>query len=492
MSVGVQGYLRRVNRFVGKLVGLVVRCLGSWFPVFGLMKHTLKKSSLFSEITASLQLSVPLASAQLAQAGTAFIDTVMMGLLGSQILAAGGLGSAVFSALLIITTGVISAVSPLTAEAHGSGKTNIVGRVAAQGLWLSLLLSIPVLLLIWFIGPILRQLGQAENNVILAEVYLRAVMWGFLPGVGFAALKNFVAALSQPRSVMVIMLCGMIFNGTTNYVLMFGKLGFPALGLAGIGWASTISYWLMFTTLVFYILRQPQFQPYNIFPNLRYFDRRIFMGLVQTGWPIGVLAGVESGLFTVTTFLMGQLGTVTLAAHHIALQTAAVTFMVPLGISFATTVRVGQLMGQGNLRGARLAGFVGMGIGATFMGMMALLFWTMPQTIVSLYLDVNNPDNADVVQMAMALLGVAAMFQLFDGVQIIAAAALRGLKDTRIPMLIGVIAYWIVGLGSGYWLGIRLEFGGVGLWLGLAIGLAAAACILSWRFYSLIAATKKI
>lgn len=444
------------------------------------------RSKIVSEIWACLLLSVPLAAAQLSQAATAFVDTVMMGLLGSQTLAAGGLGAVIFSTLLLVCTGVVSAVGPLVAEAYGTGNIKAIERIARQGLWLSLVLSLPCMLLIWNGDVLLITLGQEPDNAVLAGAYLRSVMWGFFPAIAFASLKNFVSALSRPRSVMVIMLCGLVFNAIANYVLMFGKLGLPALGLAGIGWASSISLWGMLIALVSFILSQRFFAPYQVFHCFP-FEGSIFWELVQTGWPIGVLFGVETGLFAITAFLMGHLGTTILAAHQIALQTAALTFMVPAGISYATTVRVGQLIGQGDPRGARLAAYVSLGIGSAFMGVMAIAFWIFPEAITSVYIDVRDPANAAVVQVAKALLGVAAMFQLVDGIQIIAAGALRGLKDTCTPMLIGIFSYWFVGLISGYSLGFWLRLDGVGLWWGLALGLLSASVIFTWRFNYLIA-----
>ena len=238
----------------------------------------------------------------------------------------------------------------------------------------------------------------------------------------------------------------------------------------------------MFVALAIYILTQPQLRAYSGFANLHQVEGKGFGELLRVGVPIGVLAGVEGGLFTFVTFLMGHLGTVTLAAHQIALQTVVVTFTISLGISMASTVRVGQLMGQENPKGARLAGFVGIGMAALFMAIMGILFWTIPGTIVSLYIDTADPANAAVVSLAKTLLGVVAMFQIVDGIQVGATGALRGLKDTRIPLLIGILAYWGIGFPCGYTLGLVLGFGGVGLWWGLAIALAVAAGILTWRF----------
>lgn len=440
------------------------------------------QNRLTTEIKACLGLAVPLAGAQLAQAATAFVDTVMMGWLGSATLGAGGLGASVFQSLLLISTGIVSAVSPLVAAAYGGGQAATVGKIVRQGLWLAAGLALPVGLLLWTAQAWLPRLGQSAETVGLALPYLRSIVWGVLPALGFAVLRNFVAALSEPRPVIVIMLGGTVFNMLANYSLMFGKWGLPALGLAGIGLASSASLWGMFIALTLYILSQPRYRPYQVFNKLNYLETRVLRDLIQIGMPIGVLAAVETGMFTVTTFLMGQLGTVPLAAHQVALQTAALTFMVPLGISLATTVRVGQQLGQQNLDGARLAGKVGIGIAALFMSLMGLLFWLFPEAIVALYLDVEKPENVAVVTLAKQLLIVAAVFQLFDGIQVSAAGALRGLKDTRIPMLIGIVAYWGIGLTSGYLLGIQLGGGGIGLWWGLAIGLAAASVVLTWRF----------
>lgn len=446
------------------------------------MRQTFNKTPLAYEIRACLWLAVPLAGAQVAQAATAFVDTIMMGMLGSSVLAAGGLGASVFQALIIISTNIISAVSALVATAYGAKQPYLIGKVVRQGLWLAGVLTIPIALLLWSAESWLLFLGQKTSTVNIAMPYLWAIVWGVLPMLGFAVLRNFVAALSEPRPVIVIMLAGTLFNIVGNYVLMFGKLGLPALGLAGIGWASTLSLWGMFIALALYILCQSRYRIYSVFKQLTQFEYRVLKDLLQVGLPIGVLAAVETGMFTLTMFMMGQLGTTALAAHQIALQTAAITFMVPLGISIATTVRVGQQLGQQDPIGARLAGRVGISIAALFMSVTALLFWLFPEKIVSLYLDLNDPANAEVVALAKQLLGVAALFQIVDGIQVAAAGALRGLKDTRIPMLIGIVAYWGIGLTSGYLLGIQFQLGALGLWWGLAIGLAVAAIILTWRF----------
>ena len=437
--------------------------------------------TILDEVKAVLHLAIPLAGAQLSQSATGFVDTVMMGLLGSQTIAAGGLGATYFTALLLISSAVVAAVSPLAAEAYGAGKPERVGQVARQGLWLAVALAIPLTWLLWNAALVLRLLGQAPETIALSQTYLQAIAWGLLPGLGFAVLRSFVAALSDARPIIVIMIGGTLLNIVTNYGLMFGIGILPQLGLAGLAWASTLSLWCMFLALGGYILSQPQLRVYGVFRDLHRFDPQIFGELIKIGIPMGVLSVVEVGLFAVTTVLMGQLGTVALAAHQIAIQTAAITFTIPTGIGLATTVQVGQLLGQGNFKRAKRAGLIGIALGCLFMSSMAVLFWTMPGSIVALYLDIHDPLNAEVVKLAKSLLLVAAMFQLADGIQVTAIGALRGFKDTQIPMLIGLATYWGVGLTSGYVLGLTLGFGGVGLWWGLALGLAVAAILLTWR-----------
>jgi multidrug resistance protein, MATE family len=439
------------------------------------------RSKLISEVRASLFLALPLAGAQMAQAAIAFTDTAMMGQLGNSALAAGGLGAICFSTLVLIGSGLVSAASPLAAQAHGAGQSQQVGRVVRQGFWLAILLAIPVTLLIWNGQPLLQRLGQ-QADLAQTERYLRAVVWGYLPALGFFILKDFVSAISKPRSVIVIMLISVPLNVMGNDVLMYGKWGFPALGLAGVGWSSAIVLWSMFLSLALYIRLHSPFIPYGIFRGFPRFYLPLMRELIHIGLPISIIVFVETGLFAVTTLLIGQIGVAPLAAHQIALETAGVTFRIPLGIAFATTIRVGQLIGQQNLQGARFAGFVGIGLGTGFMTCMAVLIWTVPGAIVGLFLDVQDPANAAVVQLAQVLLGVAATFQIFDGIQVIAAAALRGVKDTRVPMLIGIFAYWGMGLTSGYVLSRFWGMGAVGLWWGLALGLAVAASILTWRF----------
>ncbi len=450
-----------------------------------MITQELAKSKLGTESREFLKLAIPLASAQVAQAGIGFVDTIMMGHLGTESLAAGGLASTTFQLLLNVVSGIVMAVSPLVAEAYGAGRKSQIEQIARQGLWLSLLLSIPLMFAIAHLTQVLRFLHQPTAIVLLAEPYFDSILWGIFPALGFAMLRGYVSALSQAQVVIVIVMIGTLCNGLGNYVLGFGKFGFPRMELAGLGLASGLSFWLMFLLFLIYTLKHPQLKQYQFLDNLHRIRPQILQQLLKIGAAIAVTIGLEYGLFAAITFLMGILGTDILAAHQTVYQTMYVIFMVPLGMSFAVTARVGQWLGQGDLKSAQRAGYIGIAFAAIFMGLTAIGLVVFRQPIISVYLDNRHPANASVVALAMPMLIVAAISQLLDGVQRVTMGALYGLQDTRVPMLLSGLAFWGVGLTSGYLLGFPCGLGGIGLWIGQSIGVAVAGIIFIWRFHRL-------
>jgi MATE family multidrug resistance protein len=342
-----------------------------------------------------------------------------------------------------------------------------------------------MMFLIGHLDSFMSQLGQAQTTVVLANTYLDIILWGLIPALGFAMLRGVVSGLSQARPVMIIVIVGTLFNIVGNYVLGFGKFGFPRMELAGLALASVLSLWGMFLALVVYTFKHQQLKTYRFFQDLHRLKPGILRELVWIGVPIGVSVALESGLFTVVTYLMGVLGVDVLAAHQIVLQTIIVIFMVPLGMSFATTARVAQWLGQQNLEAARRSGYISIAVAAVFMALTAIALLTHPQQVIGLYLDIRNPENANVVKLAMPMLTISALAQLLDGVQKTAMGALYGLQDTRVPMLLSLPTFWGVGLTTGYFLGFHLGLGGVGLWIGQSIGVAIAAGVFVWRFYKL-------
>ena len=451
------------------------------------MTSILHNSSIRQEIEKFFQLAIPLASAQLAQSLTGFFDTIMMGRLGVETLAGGGLASLVFFAVVNIAAGIVMAVSPLVAEAKGAENHRRIEDLVRQGFWLSLLLSIPIAIAIANFESIMLRLGQPEATVALANTYLDIILWGFFPAVGFAMLRGMVSGLSHARPIMYIVVIGTCFNIFGNYVLSFGKLGFPRLELAGLAFASTLTLWLMFLALLIYILKHPQLRNYQILKRLYLLKPKVIWELSKIGFPIGIFTALEIGLFAIVTFLMGTLGTEVLAAHQIVFQTMLIIFMIPLGMSYAATVRVGQWFGQKNLKGISQAGYLSIGAGAIFAIATAIIMLLFQKKIVGLYIDINDPANAEIVRLALPMLTVATVSQVLDAVQKITYGALQGLQDTRIPLLLNIPAFWIIGLTLGYVLGFYFDLGSVGLWLGQSVGVATAALLFLIRWQQKLA-----
>jgi MATE family multidrug resistance protein len=411
-----------------------------------------------------------------------FVDTVMVGRLGPDALAGVALGHTVFFFFAIMGQGTVRAVGPMVSQAVGAQQPGVVARSVRQGLWLAAGFGGLILVVLSLMEPVLRWSGQSAVATEGAMAYLRAARWGLIPFLAFGALRSFVEGLSRPLPVTIISLAGVGLNIGANELLMFGHWGLPALGLAGTGWATSIVFTALFGGLALFVHRVKPFAEHDVFRHLRRPDGTYLRELLRIGGPMGVSRGIESSLFLVTTVMMGTLGTTALAAHQVALQCAAFTFMVPLGIGMAGTVRVGQAAGRGDEAGARRAGGVAVGLSALFMSATALLFVVAPRPIVGLYLDLSAAANADVIALAVRLLGVAALFQVFDGLQVAMHGALQGLKDTRVPMGIAALTYWGVGLTTGYVWGVQAG-SPEGLWWGLVVGLAAAAVLLIGRFH---------
>lgn len=433
------------------------------------------------EIRATLALAVPLVLAQLAQMSMGFVDVAMVGRLGTESMAAIVLGSTTYFTLSLVGVGVLIAVQPMVAQAIGAGDEASAGRAVRQGLWLATLLGLPATIALGFSEPALLATGQAPETAALAAEYHDAVRWGFIPNLWFTALRGLCEGDARPRPVLAVTLVGVLANVVLNYALMFGAFGFPALGVVGTGWSTAITTAVMFVALALVVRRGPLGR-FRVFAGLRQPDGATLGALFRLGWPIGIGFGLEAGLFMAATLLVGRLPdhAVALAAHQIALNAASVTFMVPLGIGMAGGIRVGQAAGAGDVAAAARAGWMAAALGALFMTCSALVFWFAPGAVVWIYAG-RSPD-AEVAALAVSLLGIAAVFQLFDGVQAAIAGALRGLKDTRVPMVLAALSYWGVGLSVGAGLGLAGGLGAPGLWWGLTLGLATASVLMSLRF----------
>lgn len=437
-----------------------------------------------AEAKATLALAWPLIATNLAQIAINATDVVMMGWLGPEALASGALGSNIYFAMMIFGIGVVTAASPMAASELGRRRHSVrdVRRTVRQAFWAGATLCLPFWLLLWNAEQILILLGQEPKLTAQAASYTRALQWALLPSFLYIVLRIFISALERPRWALVIGALAVPFNAFANWCLMFGHLGLPALGLPGAGIGSVLTSFFMFCTLALVVVTDRRFRRYYIFGRFWRADWVRYRQLWRLGLPIGMTLAFEVLVFNAAVLLMGLFGAQALAAHSIALQIAAISFMIPLGFSQAVTVRVGRALGANDSAGITRAGWTPFAMGVAFMALMAILMMLFPHTLIGIFLDRNLPGNAEVIDLAVSFLAIAALFQVFDGAQAIAAGMLRGLQDTRMPMIYAGVGYWIIGLSSGVVLAFPMELAGVGIWLGLATGLAAVSAMMISRW----------
>ena len=435
------------------------------------------------ELRSTLALAWPLILANVTQQAIVATDVLLMSRLGPLALAASTLALNFTYTLNMLLMGLVIASSPLLATALGKRFNSVrdVRRTFRAGLWI-LIFTLPVYwLVLWNIGAILLALGQDPVLASKGQSFLRAYMWCTGPWLLFTLMRNFVSALERPRAVFVLSAAGIGINALISWALIFGRLGLPALGMVGGGLGSTITWSILCLALALYIRVDRSFRRFHLFGRWWRLDSQRTMAMVRLGWPIGLTMALEMGVFALAAYFMGWIGASAVAAHAVALQLAALTFMVPLGLGQAATVRVGLALGRRDDAGIARAGWTAWIIGVGFMGAMAIGMWAIPRPLITLFLN-DAPENAIVIGLAVSFLKVAAAFQLVDGAQVIGAGMLRGLHDTRWPLLFALVGYWVVGLGIGAWLAFAQDWKGVGIWVGLASGLAAVSVVMLVRW----------
>lgn len=439
------------------------------------------------ELAETVRLSLPIALTQLGQIAMMTTDLALVGRLGDTALAASALAQTILFTAFVLGMGLVSAVAPLAAQGFGARQPRLVRRALRVGLWASLFLGIPLTLLQLQGEAILVALGQAPDAAVLAHQYLTGLAWSLIPAWWFIALRNFMGAVNRPEPALWIMLGAIPLNFALAYVLIFGEFGFPRLELLGAGVATTIVNIGMCAIAVWVCYARRPFKKFQVLGRFWRSDWPLFWKLVVIGAPISGAFLLEYGVFASAALLMGRISTTALAAHQIALQTAAIMFMVPFGISMAATVRVGQAVGRGDAPATRIAGFTAIGVGAVFMATMTLLVIATRHWIPALYLGTESANAAETVALASKLLLLGACFFIFDGVQTIGAGALRGLHDTRVPLLFAAFGFWVIGFTAAYAFGFPLGYGAEGIWVGLTLGLFVFAGLLVWRFHWLTA-----
>jgi len=436
------------------------------------------------EARATLVLAWPLILTNLAQTLMTATDVVMMGWLGPDALAAGALGSNLYFATMIFGLGLTTATAPMIARELGRKGHSVrdVRRTVRQGMWTAVVVTVPIWIALWQSEAILLLLGQEPALAKSASEYVRALQWSLLPFFFFLVLRSFISALERPLWALAAGIVGVTVNAAAAWCLIFGNLGFPKLGLVGAGYATTFADIVMFAMMAAVVLMDRKFRRYHLFGRFWRADWPRFRELWHLGLPIGATLVFEVAVFNGATFLMGLIGAAALAAHSIAMQLASLSFMVPLGLAQAATVRVGRAFGAHDREGIRRAGWTAYVMGVGFMVLTALAMILAPRLLVGVFLDLDTPSNAAVIELAVGFLMIAALFQVADGGQAVAAGMLRGLHDTRVPMIYAGIGYWCIGLLLGVVLAFWADMQGFGLWIGLATGLAVVAVLLLGRW----------
>ncbi len=436
------------------------------------------------EFRATMAVAWPLILTNLTMMLINVTDVYLLGKLGPDALAASALGAGIMFTMLLFGIGLVIAAAPLMATEIGRDPDNVdaIRAIFRQSLWAALLITIPMWTVMWFTGPLLRLAGQPERLANDVALFMGSLQWMILPALGIVALRSFMAALERTGWTLVAGLAAVVFNAAINWVLIFGAFGIPALGLWGAGLGSTLTNIFQFGFLIFIANMHPVFGKYRLFESVFQKDWERLKPILRLGAPISLAMGFEASVFGFAVFLMGYIDTTSVAAHAIAIQIASVTFMVPMGMAQAATVRIGIGFGRKDPAMIGRAGWTAYVLGVGFMTLSAIILWLFPAQLAGLFIDVNIPGNAPVIALAVQFLALAALFQIADGAQVVGAGMLRGLHDTRTPMLYAAFGYWLVGIGVGSYLAFGAKWNGVGIWTGLATGLGFVAVLMLVRW----------
>ncbi|WP_310618509.1 MATE family efflux transporter [Flexibacterium corallicola] len=448
------------------------------------VKRTSNYNLWTQECRSILTLGLPLVGAQLAQMGISISDTVMVGWLGTEQLAALVLATQLGLVIHLTGYGILGAVLPLASTAEGKGDKAEVRRVTRMGLWWALLLALIATPVLWFTEPIFLAFGQEPEVSRLASEYLRIFLWSYYFSMAVIAFRGFFSSIGKTTVLLWANIVGVLLNILFNYILIFGALGIPAYGIHGAAAASLVTYAGMLSFLLAYVYWEPKARSYDLLTRFWKADFPKMVEIFKLGYPIALMFLSDVGVFIVAAFFMGWIGAVEVAAHGIALQVVSIIYMIPMGISNAGTVRVGQALGRKDKQGITLSGWsiILMAMVITLTG--TLLLWLFSDQVLALYIEESNPDIVELSATATTLLLIGTAFLMADGVQVAASAALRGLSDTKVPMYIGLFCYWGISATLAYALGFWVELGAMGIWIGLSTGLFVTATLFSLRFYN--------
>ena len=442
--------------------------------------------STSTHLRETLVLGMPLAGASLAQMALHVTNVVMVGWYGMVPLAAVVLGASSYFIVFVLGSGFAKAVMPMVASALGRGDEAQVRRDTRMGLWLSIAYGVVMLPVFWWSGPILLALGQDVEVSAIEQSYMRIAGFGMVAALCMTVLQSYLSAFGRTQVVLWVNLAAFVLNIAVNWALIFGNWGFPEMGVRGAAVATISIQVLSLVVLGLYAAYLPALRRFHLFQRFWRPDWHAMGQVWRLGVPIGLTGLAEGGLFQASALMMGWIGTVELAAHGIALEVAALSFMLHVGLSSAATIRIARFDGKGQRAALRRAAVVALLLSLVLAVVSVVVFVALPRPIVRLFLDMAKPESAEIVAYGVVLLTVAALFQLADGMQVMALGMLRGLQDTRVPLLLASVSYWLIGIPCSYVLAFPMGYGGVGLWLGLVVGLFFAAASLLWRFWRLV------
>lgn len=427
-----------------------------------------------------LRLAIPVVIIQVGMMAMGVVDTVMVGHISAQALAAVALGNLYFFTLAVFALGTLMVLDPVVAQAVGAGDAPAVARAVQRGVIIAALLTIPAVILLSAASPIFTLLQQPSEVVPMAAAYAVRTAPGTLPFLLFVVFRQSLQAMGRTAPIVGAIIGANLANGALNWVLIFGHLGFPAMGVVGSAWATTISRFLL--VLWLWIAARRELGPLLLPVRAEIWRLQPLVRMVRLGLPIGAQHVLEFGAFALVALMMGWIGVREMAGHQVAINLASLTFMVPLGVGDAASVLVGQAVGRGDPEGTRGAARAAFACGVTFMALTAAIFLLLPEQLARLY-----SRDLEVISLAVMLIPIAGVFQVFDGTQVVAGGVLRGLGDTRAPMIANLLGYWVVGIPVSVYLGFEAGLGPAGLWYGLVLGLGLVGASLLLRVRSRLA-----
>ncbi|HTM64597.1 MAG TPA: MATE family efflux transporter [Gammaproteobacteria bacterium] len=441
----------------------------------------MNRYSIKNDVYPLVKLAVPLALTGLVQSATWFCETMFLAHVNEETLAAGALVSWLFATLAVILFGTMSSINILVAHKHGEKDVEGIEQVSHDGILLAILITVPFIILFWNMSPIFQFFGQPERVSELARLYLHALSWGLLANfISIACLEVFIG-LGHTRFIFGFSIIETVLNIACSYTLIFGKFGFPALGIAGAGWGLTFSYIGKLLILSLYIAMHKEYRKY--FRHTFSFTATVYLfELLKVGVPMGLMFSVEVAFFFALTLAMGLLGADMMAANQVTVQYLGLMMSMIFTVAQAITVRMGHLLGAQKIDAAKKAGEVGVLMAAAFMCLIAIIYWVKPLPLISLAFDVNNPAKTNIVDAIKSFLAIAAIFQIVEAARIALFGVLRSLKDTRFTLLTSIISFWCIALPGGYFLAMKLHFGGNGYWWAMVMGAGVSVMLLQWRF----------